>query len=578
MLRFLWSAIRPYRRYYIMMVLAPLGSGIYPVLYNYAVKLIIDLFTQDQTIHFHQAWMPISVFIGAQVILDTGWRIHNFAQLKSIPYVFQTMMEKICQHVFQLPYAYFQNNFSGSISGKMRDISNNYYKMHQAIEYQLSRPALITLFSGITLSWVNAKVFFLVISFTLLYTPLALKFFKKLALLEKKKQESWYRLSGLVADNIQNILTIFSFASRQKEIQRISDHYNKEQNPLTVRYFKYDFVISIVLSLTYWVFLISIFLFVIYLKNIQEISVGDIAFIISLCFLFSENSWHTTIEIKDFLKDLAAFKAAFSILEVPPCTIDCDANTVAHISKGEILFKNMGFYYGEHHRIFEDFNLHILPGQKVGLVGQSGAGKSTLVSLLMKNFKIKSGDIMIDHQSIYDITSDHLRSQISLIPQDIMLFHRTIGENIGYAKDQASQQDIEEAAKAANIHDFILSLPEGYDTLVGERGVKLSGGQRQRIAIARAILKHAKILILDEATSSLDSETEHEIQNAIQNILKDSDTTVIAIAHRLSTIKHMDRIIVMEQGRIVEDGPFEELLKPPHQKFKALWNQQYGHL
>jgi len=329
------------------------------------------------------------------------------------------------------------------------------------------------------------------------------------------------------------------------------------------------------LSLAYWVFLISVFVFVIYLKNKQEISIGDIAFIISLTFLFSEHSWFTTVKLKDFLKDLATFKSAFSILEIPKCLIDKNANTIAKISKGEITFKNIGFYYGTHNKIFENFNLHILPGQKVGLVGQSGAGKSTLIALLLKNFKVKTGHISIDNQSIYDISSDNLRSQISVIPQDVMLFHRTIGENIGYAKENAAPEEIQKAAIIANIHNFIINLPNGYNTLVGERGIKLSGGQRQRIAIARAVLKHAKILILDEATSSLDSETENEIQTALQNILNDQETTVIAIAHRLSTIKNMDRIIVMDHGRIVEDGSFEELLNPPNTKFKDLWNRQY---
>lgn len=575
MISFLWEVIKPYRYYYLMMALAPLGSGIYPILYNYAVKLVIDLFTIETSITVHQALVPIAVFIGAQMIVDIGWRLHNFAQLKAIPYVFQNMMEKICQHVFYLPYAYFQDNFSGSISGKMRDIGNNYYKMHQAIEFQLSRPALITLFSGVALAFVNLQVFLFVAAFVSLYTPLALKFFKKLSLLEKAKQDSWYHLSGKISDNIQNIFTIFSFASRQKEVKKIRDYYKTVQNPLAIAYFRYDFIISIVLSLVYWIFLISVFVFVIYLKNRQEISVGDIAFIISLSFLFSENSWQTTIEMKDFLKDLATFKSGFSILEVPRCSIDEDADSIAEISKGEIVFQNMGFYYDEHHKIFEHFNLHILPGQKIGLVGQSGAGKSTLIALLLKHFRVKTGKIIIDNQSIYSISSDNLRSQISLIPQDVMLFHRTIGENIGYAKENAAQEEIQKAATIANIHDFITSLPDGYDTLVGERGIKLSGGQRQRIAIARAVLKHAKILILDEATSSLDSETENEIQSAIQNILKDKEITVIAIAHRLSTIKNMDRIIVMEHGQIVEDGSFEELLSSPNKKFKDLWNQQY---
>ncbi len=209
---------------------------------------------------------------------------------------------------------------------------------------------------------------------------------------------------------------------------------------------------------------------------------------------------------------------------------------------------DVSFAYEQGNPIFSQLNLSIRPGEKIGLIGHSGAGKSTLISLLLKNFKPNSGDILIDNQSIYDITSDSLRQQIALIPQDIMLFHRSIGENIGYAKDDASLNDIKEAAKLANIHEFIESLPEKYETLVGVRGLKLSGGQRQRIAIARAILKNAPIVILDEATSSLDSITEHEIQHSINLILEENKATVIAIAHRLSTIRHMGCVYMIALG------------------------------
>jgi ATP-binding cassette subfamily B protein len=218
--------------------------------------------------------------------------------------------------------------------------------------------------------------------------------------------------------------------------------------------------------------------------------------------------------------------------------------------------------------------LTIKGGEKIGIVGHSGAGKSTLISLLLKNFKQTSGKILIDHEDIQNVTSDSVREHIAIIPQDIMLFHRSIKENIGYPKENVTIEEIQNAAKMANIHDFIMNLPEKYETLVGERGIKLSGGQRQRIAIARAILKNAPILILDEATSSLDSETENDIQTSINKILDQNQTTVIAIAHRLSTIKHMNRIVVMEKGTIVEDGTFEELIKISNGKFKSLWDHQ----
>lgn len=258
-----------------------------------------------------------------------------------------------------------------------------------------------------------------------------------------------------------------------------------------------------------------------------------------------------------------------------------------------INFKNINFTYEgkDINNVFSGLNLQIRKGQKVGIVGSSGAGKSTLINLLLKNFAItnykywdrpsdsindndEGGDILINSQSIYDVSSDSLRSQISLIPQDIMLFHRSIAENIGYAKDNPSQEEIENAAKMASIHDFIETLPEKYNTFAGERGIKLSGGQRQRIAIARAILKNAPILILDEATSALDSQTEQEIQKSINAMLERNNATVIAIAHRLSTIKHMDRIIVIEDGKITEDGSFSDLLTKENGKFKAMWDSQ----
>ncbi len=326
--------------------------------------------------------------------------------------------------------------------------------------------------------------------------------------------------------------------------------------------------------LIYLVFSVAIFVLIIHLRNNGEITIGDIAFIISLTFLFFENSWYATLEIKKFLENLESFKSAFAIMKVAKCNIDHPSTRPFYINKAEIIFNNLSFGYNKNNQVLHNLNLHIPQGQKVGLVGPSGAGKSTLISLLLKHFKTCKGDITIDDASIYDLCSEPLRSQISLIPQDIALFHRTIAENIGYARQNITHDEIVKAAKMANIHDLITSLPESYNTMVGERGVKLSGGQRQRIAIARAILKKSSIFIMDEATSNLDSKTEKEIQNAIEKILQDNKITFIAIAHRLSTIKNMDRIIVMDQGKIIEDGTFTDLIKQENSKFKELWDHQ----
>lgn len=558
------------------MAFAPIAAGIYPVINNYAVKLLINLFTQNEQITFAQSLHPIAIFIGAQILMDGAWRAHNFAQLKCMAYVMQNMTEKVCKHCFALPYEYFQNNFSGSIVGKVKGIGDKYVKMHIALEYSLSKPMLTALFSGIALAATNLKIFLFVISFTAFYTPIAFKFFKKLAKMEQEKQDSWYHLFGSIADRITNIFTIFSFSAKQKELDKINEYYDTTHNPLVIKYYKYDFIISIALSLFYWAFLISLFCYVIHLRNSGVISIGDIAFVMSLAFTFSENSWHTTVAMKDFLEDVAAFRSAFTIMQTEQDDIDKPNAPALKIAKNNIEFQNLEFAYSKHSKVFAGLDLHIKAGEKVGIVGHSGAGKSTLISLLLKHFKANKGDILIDDMSIYDYTSDSLRAQISLIPQDIMLFHRSIAENIGYAKENATKDEIIEAAKSANIHDFIESLPEKYETMVGERGIKLSGGQRQRIAIARAILKSAPILILDEATSSLDSKTEQDIQKSIDTVLTEKKTTVIAIAHRLSTIKHLDRIIFIEHGKIVEDGTFKDLLKIKNGKFKDMWEHQAG--
>jgi ATP-binding cassette subfamily B protein len=246
------------------------------------------------------------------------------------------------------------------------------------------------------------------------------------------------------------------------------------------------------------------------------------------------------------------------------------------VTGGEIQFDNMSFAYKEKtsaQHVFTGFNLHVHAGEKIGLVGPSGGGKSTLTRLLLRFDEVQKGQILIDNQPINNVTQKSLRQAISYVPQEPLLFHRTIRENIAYGKSNATKAAIETAAKQANAQDFILSFPNGYDTIVGERGVKLSGGQRQRIAIARAMLKDAPILVLDEATSALDSENEQDVQQALWKLMQ--NRTVLVIAHRLSTIQKMDRIVVLVNGAVAEDGPHKKLLAQ-HGIYAKLWKHQSG--
>jgi len=259
---------------------------------------------------------------------------------------------------------------------------------------------------------------------------------------------------------------------------------------------------------------------------------------------------------------------------VPPTILDATNATDLEITKGDVAIDTVSFAHQDNKKkLFDNFSLNVPAGQRVGLVGHSGAGKSTLVSLLMRFADVNHGSISIDGQNIRDVTQESLHQSVAYVPQEPLLFHRSLRENIAYGKPSATDDEIINAARQANAFEFISQLPEGLDTLVGERGVKLSGGQRQRIAIARAILKDAPILILDEATSALDSESEKLIQDSLATLMK--GRTSIVIAHRLSTIAKLDRIVVLDQGAVAEDGNHNELLQKKG-IYATLWNHQSG--
>jgi ATP-binding cassette subfamily B protein len=271
---------------------------------------------------------------------------------------------------------------------------------------------------------------------------------------------------------------------------------------------------------------------------------------------------------------LAEAEEMTRILNMPHQIIDTNKARTLKVNKGEITFEDVSFKYEEGEDVIKNFNLTVKPGQKVALVGLSGSGKSTLTKLLLRLYDVVGGKILVDGRNIAKVTQESLRNNISLVPQDPILFHRSLMENIRYGRFGATDEEVIQAAKLAYCDEFISKLKEGYQSTVGDRGIKLSGGERQRIAIARAILKNSPILILDEATSSLDSESEKYIQKSLDNLMKNK--TVLIIAHRLSTIKRADRIVVISNKKIVEDGNHNKLIKIEDGIYKRLWNIQVG--
>jgi ATP-binding cassette subfamily B protein len=303
------------------------------------------------------------------------------------------------------------------------------------------------------------------------------------------------------------------------------------------------------------------------------IGVGDFTMSIGLALLIISDARNLSRRFLEFFEYVGNIANGLTTIVQPHEIVDAPDALPLKISQGRIEFRNVCFGYDPKHPVFNNLNIVLEPGQRVGLVGFSGSGKSSFVSLLLRNYEPQSGQILIDGVDIQDCLQDSLHEQVSLIPQDPSLFHRSLRENIGYGRLTEDNDAIRSAASLAHADEFIQAMPEGYNSLVGERGVKLSGGQRQRIAIARVILKDAPILVLDEATSSLDSVTEKTIQENLDRAM--GRKTVIAIAHRMSTIAHLDRILVFDQGRIVEDGEHSQLLAQQRLYYR-LWSMQAG--
>lgn len=572
--KFLWQVIKPYRWWYVLILQAPVLTAFYIFANNYSFKLLIDAFSTESTITYGHLTFPITLFITAQIALDVIWRLSNFAEWKAEPYARRKLLLTAYDYVQYHSYSYFQNTPSGTIISKLKGILDGYDSVFANLHHVVGKHFCVVLVSIFVLLVVNTSVFLFMLVWCILFLIVMFPMAKKLNRLSNEAADSKHDVIGFFSDNITNIFSLFYFAKRKTELKRANDMMSNDYVPRQVILYQYDFKFSVIGSVLYWIMLITIFLFMIYLRKNAEISTGDFIFVMLTTITISFDLWSFMTGLCDFMKELGDFKSSFSILAKPHEEVDSSEAKDIQIHQGRIEFKHLSFAYDHGNLVFSDLDLSIKPGEKIGLIGHSGAGKSTLISLLLKNFKPTSGTILIDDEPLNRFTSDSLRKQIALIPQDIMLFHRSIGENIGYAKDEASLDDIKKAAKMANIDEFIESLPDKYDTLVGERGVKLSGGQRQRIAIARAILKNAPIIILDEATSSLDSITELEIQQSINLILEENNSTVIAIAHRLSTIRHMDRIVVMEGGSIIEEGTFDQLISNELGYFKKLWDSQ----
>lgn len=570
---FLWGHIKPYRWWFVLMLQAPLVGALFIPANQYATKLIIDVITENPTFSYSQIIYPILIFITAGLSIEIAWRLANFADYKSLPRVHANVINSVYSYVTNHEYSFFQNNLSGTISSKVKEIADKSQELFDSFRFTIIEPFISITVSLLLLYSVSSQIALLFLIYLVFVFIFSILISRKIHFLSKDYTKERQSISGLIVDSISNIASVFLFASKKKEEKFVSNSLDGLVIS-TKKMLKYEFILHALFGVISLSTSIASLFLIIHLRKAGSVTVGDFALVIGLVHYAMWNSFNIIMNLKEFIKKNGELVESFSLFDDKWQNEDNAIHETLKISKASIKFEDLSFLYDKKTQVFSNLNLKIKAGEKVGLVGKSGAGKSTLINLLLKYFKINSGSIFIDSQNISKISSDSLRKNIAVIPQDTLLFHRTIKENIAYGSNNPTDKEIVSASKKAHIDEFIATLEEEYDTYVGERGVKLSGGQRQRIAIARAILKDAPILILDEATSSLDSKTEKMIQDSLNLLIEDKSKTVIAIAHRLSTLKHMDRIIVLDKGKIAEEGTHDELLKNKKSLYKKLWELQ----
>ena len=538
-------------------------------------KKLFDLLAQTQTNDaltvqlIHILWVIAAI----EMIGWVFWRLATFFIAYFQTSIMAGLSDMCFKYLHKHSFAYFNNNFVGSLVKKVNRFTRAFEDMTDKFFFNIIQLIVVIIVSLFVLMKKNTTLGLGVAVWLVTFFVINLIFTKFKLRYDLARSEADSKATGILADTITNNVNVKLFGGYGREIKNFGKAVGEVKRlrwltwNLGAAYEGVQGFICIALE-------IGVFYAAILLWGKGMLTIGDFVLIQSYIIILVMRSWDFGRVIQHIYEDLAEAEEMTLVLNEPQEITDIKNATNLNVPNGKIEFNDVDFYYHATRPILQNFNLVIAPKEKVALVGPSGAGKTTIIKLLLRMHNVSAGKILIDNQEVAHVTQESLWHNISMVPQDPILFHRTLMENIRYGKPSATDEEVIHAAKLAHCHEFIKDLPDGYNTYVGERGVKLSGGERQRVAIARTILHNAPILILDEATSSLDSQSEKLIQDALNVLIKGK--TVLVVAHRLSTIMKMDRIIVIKEGKIAEQGTHQDLLQKHDGIYDKLWKVQAG--
>lgn len=565
---FIWDYTKPFKWWFLLFTFCALAAGLWAGFNAILIKnLINDLSGQGDYAVIIAMLIMLNLFMH-----ELYWRIMQYINYRFQLVIQNNIISDTFKYINAQSSQFFQDYLSTRVARQVMVLADNIAPLVHEHSRHIVRGIALLCIALTAMYNVHFGFFLGLLSLVIVFSVVGFTYSRKLIVLSENQANAESIVYGQVGDSLANASNVRLFSKRSYEINRLTEYLEA----VKIAYQKkewFSICLHTFLGTSMAVMLGFMAFLLIYLKKKNAITIGDVALILNLSLEVAWMLWYTLEQIDSANKAIGKCTQAMDFLFKPISIVDAKNASMLSVPKGQIQFQDVHFHYTGAEPLFQNKSVLVERGQKVGLVGYSGGGKTTFVNLILRLYDVTGGRILIDDQDIRDVTQDSLRSQIAMIPQDPSLFHRSLMDNIRYGRTDALDTEVIAAAKKAHAHEFIEKLPGGYDSLVGERGVKLSGGQRQRIAIARAILKNAPILILDEATSQLDSVTESFIQDSLWELMQGKTTLVIA--HRLSTLLHMDRILVFDQGKIVEDGTHTQLLATDG-LYKTLWDAQVG--
>jgi ATP-binding cassette subfamily B protein len=527
---------------------------------QYGLKYLIDVVSTGQAAAGDKVWGAFALLCGLVAADNLSWRVGGYAANRTFVAVTGDIRRDLFRHLAGHSPTYFAERLPGALASRVSSTANAAFTVESTGAWNVLPPSIAVVLSVFFIGSVNVALAGTLTAIAMALGVVVYRMARQGGARHRDYAGKAAAVDGELVDIIGNFNVVRAFGATFREQDRIGDRIETEMSSRrhSLYYLEHIRLVHAVLTA---ILTAGVIAWGIILWQHGQAQVGDLVLITALAFGILHGTRDLAVSLVDLTQYIARLEEAISTLLTPHDLNDRPDALPLPVGPGQVAFQHVRFAYPGRPAVLDDFDLVIAPGQRVGLVGFSGAGKSTVLALLQRFYDVSGGRICIDGHDIRDVTQDSLHDIMAVVPQDTSLFHRSVLENIRYARPDATEEDVLAAADMAHCRSFIEAMPEGFDTMVGDRGVKLSGGQRQRLAIARALLKNAPILLLDEATSALDTESEQAIQLALDRLMK--GRTVIAIAHRLSTLQSFDRIIVMDRGKIVDDGsPTELAIRP----------------